>query len=131
MNELLDEIIKLSEGKAKLRKASPRYGREIEEELTKLESLLSQDKNLIPRYSSRWLAIKLLEKDKEVMEKVKESPCAEEVLSRLEKSTEHLKEIFGDTPESIIADRRYGFISGACSESVKKLMKCAIPLPTG
>ena len=30
-----------------------------------------------------------------------------------------LKTIFGDDPEVIIAERRYGFISGACQESVK------------
>ena len=38
---------------------------------------------------------------------------------RLATSQLHLKSLFGDTPDILIADRRYGFISGACQEAVK------------
>jgi ferrous iron transport protein B len=119
MYELLDEAIKLAEGKTKLRKTTVGYGKEIQEEITKLEDILIKDKSLIQKYPSRWLAVKLLENDSEVIKKVKESLYSNEILAQVEKSTAHLKRIFGDTPEAIIADRRYGFISGACNEAVK------------
>jgi len=120
MNEILDEAIKLVEGKIHLRKTTIDYGKETEEEMGKLESLLSKDKNLIQKYPSQWLAVKLLENDSEIIKKIKESPHSGEILSQLEKSTHHLQSIFGDSPDSIITDRRYGFISGACSEAVKR-----------
>jgi len=120
MNEILDEAIKLVEGKIHLRKTTVDYGKETEEEMGKLESLLSKDKNLIQKHPSQWLAVKLLENDSEIIKKVKESSHSGEILSQAEKSAHHLQRVFGDTPDSIIADRRYGFISGACSEAVKR-----------
>lgn len=121
MNELLDEAINLVEGKTKLRKITLDYGKEIQEEITKLEDILIKDKDLIQKYPSRWLAVKLLENDSEVIKKIKESPYSEEILRQLEKSSQHLQEIFGDTPEAIIADMRYGFIKGVYSQAVKKI----------
>ncbi len=120
MDELLDEAINLVEGRTKLRRTTVGYGREIQEELTKLEDILLKDKILTQKHSSRWLAIRLLENDSEVIRKVKESSYSDEILAQVEKSTHHLQGIFGDTPEAIIADRRYGFISGACSEALQR-----------
>ena len=120
MNELLDEIVNIAEGKTKLRKTTFDYGREIQEEIIKLEDILIKDKNLILKYPSRWLAIKLIENDSEIIKKVKESLYSSEIISQVEKSSHHLQMTFGDTPEAIIADKRYGFISGACSEAVKR-----------
>ena len=120
MNELLDTAIQVCEGKVKLPESSVGYGREIEEEITKLAVILSQDGNLTIKYPLRWLALKLLESDKEVIKKIKESPNAAEILEMTEKRVAHIKGIFGDEPEAIIADRRYGFISGACSEAILK-----------
>jgi ferrous iron transport protein B len=120
MDELLEEVIKLVEGKTKLRKTTIGYGREVEEEIRKIEDILIKDKNLIQKYPSRWLTVKLLENDSEVIRKIKESLYADEILMQIEKSTHHLQGIFNDTPEAVIADRRYGFISGACSEATKR-----------
>lgn len=120
MNKLLDEAIKLAEGKTKLRKTTVGYGKEFQEELIKVEDIIIKDKGLIQKYLSKWLAVKLLENDSEVIKKVKESLYSGEILTQVEKSSHHLQGIFGDTPEAIIADRRYGFISGACSEAVKR-----------
>ncbi len=120
MNELLDKAIELAEGKVELRQVTIGYGKEIQEEIRKLEDILIKDNSLLGKYSSRWLIIKLLENDSQVTEKIKQSVYANEILTQVEKSIHHLRGVFGDTPEAIIADRRYGFISGACSEAVKK-----------
>jgi len=120
INELLDEAINLVEKKTTLRRTTPGYGKEVEEEIRKIEDLLVKDKDLIQKYPSRWLAVKLLEGDSEVIKKIKESKYSDEIIKQVEKSTAHLTSILGDTPEAIIADGRYGFISGACSEAVKR-----------
>jgi len=120
INELLDEVINLAEKKTTIRKITPGYGKEAEGEIKKIEALLLKDKDLIQKYPSRWLTVKLLEGDSEVIKKIKESEYSNQILKQVEKSTAHLINILGDTPEAIIADGRYGFISGACSEAVKR-----------
>lgn len=48
---------------------------------------------------------------------------AEEVVAATEKSRNHLKVIFRDSPEIVIAERRYGFISGACQEAIRSTVE--------
>jgi len=70
--ELLEEIIKVAENKIQVKELVINYGREVEEEIAKLERLISQDGEFSRKYSSRWLAVKLLEGDEEVIKKFKE-----------------------------------------------------------
>ncbi len=70
--ELLDAIEKAAGGEAERRPFHISYGREVDEELDVLEELISRNGTLANRYPPRWLAIKLLEEDEEVMEKLEE-----------------------------------------------------------
>jgi len=117
---LLDKAIEIVEGKAKLEGTALEYGQELTEEMRKIESIIVQDKDLVSKYPSQWLAIKLLEKDSEIKKQIEKSPYFNNIETQVDKSSHHLKSIFADIPEAIIADRRYGFISGACSEAVRK-----------
>jgi len=118
--ELLDAIIETAQqGKVK-RTHTIGYGEEIEEELAKIETvIIDKESQLEQKYSSRWLAIKLLEQDRDITAKVR----GQEVLDVATASAEHIKDIFGDEPEIIMADRRYGFISGACQETIKSTIE--------
>jgi len=69
-DELLKEIVNVSEGKAIKKKIKLYYGSELEEHINELEALISRDEELSHQFSPRWLAIKLLEQDKEVLEKI-------------------------------------------------------------
>lgn len=120
LNELLDEVIKMVETKAKPEEGVINYGKEVHLELDKLKNILAQDKELIKNYPSKWLSLKLLERDAEVTGRVRKSLYSDRIMTQVEKSITQLKNIFGDSPEAIIADRRYGYISGACREAVKK-----------
>jgi ferrous iron transport protein B len=96
--------------------AALQYGHEVEEELAVVERAIAEHPEVVgARYPSRWMALKLLEGDKEALGWIQDDAIQEGV----EKSREHLKDIFGDNADIIIADRRYGFISGACQEAVK------------
>lgn len=114
--ELLDVVVETDqEGKIE-RTHKVSYGEEIEAELARIEELVAGKERLLSeKYGSRWLAVKLLEQDSDVTVNVH----SQEVLDVVAASSKHLKTIFGEEPEIIIADRRYGFISGACEESVK------------
>ena len=69
--ELLKEVTMAAEGQAEERGFKVDYGIEVEEEIAKLEDLISKDEELCRRYSPRWLAIKLLEEDEEVIRAIK------------------------------------------------------------
>jgi ferrous iron transport protein B len=117
--DLLKTIVKVHESKIKPKQAHINYGQEVQEEMAKLEKILEQDKTLIEKFPRRWMLIKMLENDPEVLGMVNNHPAYSELKNQIEKSRHHLKLHFGDNPETIIADRRYGFISGACTESLK------------
>jgi len=95
------------------------YGREVEEEIARLQEVIEKVPELTARYSSRWLAIKLLEDDKDVIPKV-EKVNGEEILSQARKSVAHLQGIYNEDVDTIIASRRYGFISGLVKEAVRR-----------
>ena len=69
-DELLKEIVNVFEGKGSQKKFKLYYGSELEEHITELEELISHDEELSRHFSPRWLAIKLIEQDKEVLEKI-------------------------------------------------------------
>jgi ferrous iron transport protein B len=96
------------------------YGREIEEEIAKIESIIYLYPEIADKYPPRWLAIKLLEEDKRILEEIKKDNFIKHVSVQLEKSKSHLMEISGEDAETIIADRRYGFISGLEKEFVRR-----------
>jgi small GTP-binding protein len=71
IEQLLQEIIKVAEKKTPARELRIEYGREVEEEIANLERLISQTE-LSQSYSPRWLAVKLLEEDEEIIKKFTE-----------------------------------------------------------
>ena len=69
--ELLKEIVKVAGQGTVFRPLRIEYGREVEEEIARLEALVSQTE-LSRTYPPRWLAVKLLEEDEDVVQKFKE-----------------------------------------------------------
>lgn len=117
--ELLDAIIETAENPRPKNDHIVRYGDEVEEELSKIQALLSSEHQLVETYGARWLALKLLEQDKEILDKGHK----QDALDAVDKSVHHLTKITGDKPQIAIADRRYGFISGACEECVENTVE--------
>ena len=118
--ELLDAVVRTATQKKERHPLMVHYGDEIEEELEKIQRVLNE-KEPAPaqKYGPRWLGLKLIEQDTDLAEKVRSS----EVVGALKASIEHLRRIFKEEPEIIIADRRYGFISGACQETIKSTVE--------
>jgi ferrous iron transport protein B len=117
MKELLDCIVDLHEGKVTAGKAAIDYGEEIGLELDKLSAMLADSPDLPAEYPARWLGIKLLENDPWANKLVAQIPGGPGILLEAEKSRAHLKKHFSDEAEVIIADRRYGFVSGVCTQA--------------
>ncbi|MBF0407861.1 MAG: ferrous iron transport protein B [Candidatus Riflebacteria bacterium] len=121
MDELLAAAVrKAAEGKNS-RQTSPviHYGKEIEEEVSRIETLV---KNFMPLNSlsdSRWITIKLLEHDMDVMAKIN-SP---ELLDEVKKCAFCLEQCLNEPPETAFAGVRYAFINAACRESVRSTIE--------
>ena len=115
-SQLLEAILATAEKDKSRRTHKVSYGDEIEEELAQIEKIVAQkEEQLTQKYGPRWLAVKLLEQDSNIAARIH----SREVLDVVTDSIRHLRAIFGEEPEIIIADRRYGFISGACQETIE------------
>ncbi len=119
LDELLETIVAVAEGKIKTRPVSINYGPEVEREIRTLVEEIKKIEPLCQKYPARWLAIKLLENDREILKRISTIPGSEKVLEQLRRSETRLRELLDDTPEAIIAEARYGFIAGALREVVK------------
>ncbi|MDR2966945.1 MAG: ferrous iron transport protein B [Methanobacteriaceae archaeon] len=95
------------------------YGKELGEHLQDLQKFIEEDKSLL-NVPSSWTAIKLLENDDIIIEKVKNSRFSAKIFKELEKLQKHLNDVFGESSEEIIANYRYAFIDGLIKETVQK-----------
>lgn len=95
------------------------YGAELDEHLKDLEILIEENKELLDVPSS-WTAIKLLENDDIIVEKVKSVSNFIEIFNEVDKVKKHLKNVHNEISEEVIANYRYSFIGGLIKESVKK-----------
>jgi ferrous iron transport protein B len=96
------------------------YGPEVENEIVTLQDLIEQDADLRERYNPRWLAVKLLEEDEDILVKLRSMGNHSLLLAQSEASVEHLRDVYGDEVDTIIADRRYGWIHGLVKEAVQR-----------
>lgn len=119
--DLMDAVDTVSQmpAKAPLRVS---YGRDLETAIQQMEKLIDDRQFLTSLYPSRWIAIKYLESDTQILEKGRESDP--ELADRLEDITRnvgaHIEETLETYPEAIIADHRYGFISSMLKQGVVK-----------
>ena len=95
------------------------YGDELREHLGELQALVEKDNNLLD-VPSVWTAIKLLERDSIVIDKVQKSSQSSAIMSETDKVAGHLQGIFNEGAEEVIANARYAFIGGLMTEAVKR-----------
>lgn len=102
------------------------YGTSLERSLKIIQDLINAPGNqhLTDRISTRFLALKLLENDKEALKKVMQN-CHnhEEIIFNAGQEVVRLEKEYGDHPETIITDLKYGFIAGALKETLKSSNK--------
>ena len=95
------------------------YGNEIKGHLASIQQLIEQDSSLLD-VPSIWTAIKLLEKDSIVIEKVQQSSKSSQIMVEVDKVASHLHDVYQEGAEEVIANARYSFIDGLMAEAVKR-----------
>lgn len=121
IEEIKREIVEVAGGQSdKVRHIHIQYGLDTEKEIKEIQSRIWSDEDIGERYSTRWLSIRLLEKDRDVERKLRHYSNFDEIAEQAAKSRIELEKKFNDDIETILSDMRYGFISGALKESTTK-----------
>jgi ferrous iron transport protein B len=119
IDTLLEKAIELAESSYEIPKTRKvKYSKDIEHAITNLERFLENwTEGSIP-YNIRWTAIKLIENDKIVKERIlqKSGKNSQDILREAQKHRDFLVDRFDDEPEIVMTDERYGFIFGIIKE---------------
>ncbi|HHL2059055.1 TPA: ferrous iron transport protein B [Clostridium perfringens] len=118
-NRGIEELIETSIHSKKNEKLiNINYGEDIENEIKNLSSLLETYKNKL-EFPVNWTALKLLENDEYIKDKVKQlnSPS---IFTKLEESNKTIEKNIGFEADMSIVDKRYSFISSITEDVIKK-----------
>ncbi len=121
IDALLDAIVEFGcKGNREWRPIVISYGMDIDNAIREVEELISSS-YVDKRYPARWLAIKYMEQDAQIVDLLKKDPQLFEKIQKIyEKVQNHLLNTLDEEPESIIADHRYGYIAGITKKVVKR-----------
>lgn len=123
LNELFDTIINVYTDHDKtLRHIHINYGHDVESAICTLQQYLRRPVNFeaIDNYSTRFLSIKLLDKDREVRKLIEKLPQGAEILDVADKEIKRLEKHLNEDSETIITDAKYAFIAGALKETFRE-----------
>ena len=119
IDALLETAIRLALSDTVItQKRKVHYSHDIEKSIAVLQALLEQRIGEDLPYNPRWIAVKLIEDDAIIKERL----CAmtgedcREIFKVTEKQRSYLRQRYHDDPEIITTDERYGFISGITRE---------------
>ena len=93
------------------------HGPELERSIQAVKKLISVNEQIRHKYSARFLAIKLLEDDKDIELFVETLPNGGEILALRDKEVQRIYNVMNEDSEQAITDAKYGFITGALKET--------------
>ena len=125
IKDLFRTVIQVYEGTNKAsRHFHINYGHEIEDGIAHIQKYLKADEHITQHYSTRYLALKLLEHDSQVLDYLGKHMAGEQrmqdfrnLTNARDKASARVKEETGDDSETAIMDAKYGFINGALREA--------------
>jgi ferrous iron transport protein B len=97
------------------------YGFEVEHSIAAILNKLKADEQAYcdKHVSSRFIALRLLGRDRHVENFLINSPAYQEIIKTAREENSRIETLMSDSPETVITDARYGFISGALKETYK------------
>ena len=119
VDQLFQTIIQVYEGKFRqhrIRHLHINHGTYIEQGIEAIQKYLKSDHDIRLRFSTRYLAIKLLEMDKDIERIIADMPLKEQILKTRDKAAAIIKEETKEDSETAIMNAKYGFIHGALEE---------------
>ncbi len=93
------------------------HGPDLERAIDEVKAGICLNESIRHKYSTRFLAIKLLENDTEFEQLIRTLPNGQQILKIRDKEAKRIQQTMGEDSESAITDAKYGFISGALKET--------------
>jgi ferrous iron transport protein B len=129
IESLMDKVVEFGTESREWEPAVITYGRDVDQSIGEIEDLLRSGLAAEGKYPLRWLAIKCLEGDSQVLgfleREMGPGPEIENVCTRTAK---HLMSTLEEEPEGIIADYRYGYIAGITKKCLKRRVESRLNL---
>ena len=93
------------------------HGAEVEQSIDRIKGLISKTEDIRYKYSTRYLAIKYLENDKEIEKVVESLDNRDEIISARFEENARIRSLLGSGLESSMVDAKYAFVQGALAET--------------
>lgn len=124
IDNLFDTIIEVYEGRNNsVRHVHVKLGEDLEKAISTVKDAIKADYSIPQQFSPRYLAIKILERDKEAERIVGEAANAAEILRLRDREIQRIEQLNREDIAAMIANEKYGFISGALAETMEKSEK--------
>ncbi|MGA7966962.1 MAG: ferrous iron transport protein B, partial [Gammaproteobacteria bacterium] len=121
ITELLDAVIETVEQEPQWKAPAISYGMDIDRALDDISALIEKSHIYDKKYPARWRALKCLEGDSQIVGLLNKDPeCGPKIKEICENITRHIMATLEENPESIIADHRYGYITGISKRVLKR-----------
>lgn len=119
IDELLDTVIAVYEGRdERVRHIHISHGSIIENGLQQLSEAMNDYREELPKqFPPRYYALKLLESDRDIEERLQDSPRYAEWCALRDRVVKHIQGDIDEDIETALANQKYGFISGALKET--------------
>lgn len=120
VDELFDTVIDAFEDNQPImRHIHINYGEDIEQAILAIQNLIWKNTDIVARYSSRYLSIKILEGDHPTLDILSSAANLEPIQATAKKYATRLERLYNERIETIVADAKYGFITGALGETMR------------
>ena len=96
------------------------HGPVIEKSIDALREEIYKNPNAMDEYTPRYIAIRILQKDKEIEKVLDTFSNKDEILAARDREAKAIERELGDSPENAIMDAKYGFIDGALRETYRR-----------
>lgn len=93
------------------------HGPELERSIEEVKRVISENEDIRHKYSTRFLAIKLLENDPDLETLIKTLPNGKEIIAVRDQESRRIRDVLNEDCDQAITDAKYGFISGALKET--------------
>ena len=119
LETLFDKVIQIDENSDPhlARHIHINHGSELEQSIDRLKVLIQKNQDIRYKYSTRFLAIKYLENDKEVEAVVERLPNRDEIIAARFQEQQRINEMLHSSAESALVDAKYAFVQGALAET--------------
>ncbi|HAW52228.1 MAG TPA: ferrous iron transport protein B, partial [Flavobacteriales bacterium] len=116
--ELFKKVIDVYEDRDKtVRHVKVNYGPIIEESIEAVQNKVESNHSLTDKISARFLSVKLIEKDSNARDLIKDCSNYEDISETAVREISKLEAEIGDDSETLLTDAKYGFIAGALKET--------------